>query len=86
MNHIMDGIGHLGNSLAAQTSHGDAAIGHHVNVVLPNQSLTLGLGETGVREHAYLIDDVLPRPRRAIVLDCIVQLLSHTLNAVRHLT
>jgi len=72
---------HIGR---VQACHGNAAITCHVDVMSLDHALHLWCGQSSEGEHANLLQDMRPVTRAAVCLQCIIQHLTHLLNATRH--
>lgn len=80
----MDRLGHIINVSGVQSTHVDAARLQQVDVVIVDQGAHLALVETRVREHANLVDDVVPVAGSAQSHQLVAQRLAHLPDATRH--
>ena len=79
----MDGLGQILALLGVEASHGDTAVSCEVDVPLADEVLHLRLREARIREHADLIEDVLPAARDAEGAQCCKELLHMQQNVFR---
>src|SRR5690606_1263865 len=79
-----NGLGHVVDVAAVERCHADAAAGYGVNTVLFTQGVDLFLGETGIGEHAALLEDEAEILLDAVFLQFGDQLAAHVANAFTH--
>jgi len=80
----MDSLGHVLNVARVQAAHVDASRLQQVYVEIVDQNAHLAFVQARVREHADLVDDVVPVAGRSQLHQLVAQRLAHLADAARH--
>lgn len=80
----VDCFGKVLDVVRVKTRHADAAVLRHVDVVLLAQREDLLFGQTGEREHADLVGDVVPGAGSLELLEFRLESLTHLDDAAGH--
>lgn len=80
----MECFGYVSQIACVETSHGDTAIGSHVDSILFTELHDHLFAETGVGEHTNLVDNVVPVVLTAQVLHVLVKTDSHLVHTAGH--
>lgn len=80
----VDGVRQVVDIFARHAGHRDAAVLGQVNAELFGDAFDLRLRQAGEAEHADLVGDVVPRLRRALLLQVGLQCGAHADDAIGH--